>query len=252
MYHVFLVALFVFSFLTILTLMTISISKKTDALLRAPLLDFMVGLFTWIPWVLTFCFAGFSGLIGCFIGQFVMLSSFCNVHTMLHRYKGPTLKHTLNQIVGPTRNHLGLLISLLALPILLVVRFGQIIIYPLLVWTLNFPRYKDGDWINISRQKFSGLVGHDLVWCLYCDWMTGIYSFGGEMLRNVESFWCPIRFYDGKKCENCKIDFPDIEKWVPKEGSISDVTTLLTEKYPIGSQNARSWYGHPERKKNKN
>ena len=53
----------------------------------------------------------------------------------------------------------------------------------------------------------------DLIWCLYCDWMTGVYAFGGEMLRNVESFWCPIRFYDGKKCENCKIDFPDIEKW---------------------------------------
>ena len=42
--------------------------------------------------------------------------------------------------------------------------------------------------------------------------LTGVYSLGAEMLRNVESFWCPIRFYDGKKCDNCKLDFPDIER----------------------------------------
>ena len=169
---------------------------------------------------------------------------------MLHKYKGPTLKNTLNQIVGPTRNHTGLLISLLALPILLSVRFGEIFIYPLLVWTLNFPKYKSGDWINVSRQKFNGLVGHDLIWCLYCDWMTGVYAFGGEMLRNVESFWCPIRFYDGKKCENCKIDFPDLKDWVSADGTITDVTSLLTKKYPPGSKAPRSWFGHPVRNKN--
>ena len=249
MHTVLKVAFLIFSAQMILTFLIIATSKKSDALLRAPLLDFMVGLFTWIPWIIKFYFYGWHGLLGCFIGQWVMLSSFCNIHTMLHGYKGPTLKHTLNQIVGPARNHIGLLISLLALPVLLSVRFGQIFIYPLLVWTLNFPKYNSGDWINISRQKFSGLVGHDLVWCLYCDWMTGIYSFGGEMLRNVESFWCPIRFYDDKKCENCKIDFPDLKEWVSADGSVSDVTTLLTEKYPVGSKNPRSWFGHPERGK---
>ncbi len=249
MYQILLVTLGVFSIHGILILLIIFSSRKSDALLRAPLLDLMVGLFTWIPWIVIFCLYGWHGLLGCFIGQMAILSSFCNIHTMLHNYKGPTIKHTLNQIVGPTRNHFGLLISLLALPILLSVRLGQILIYPLLVWTLNFPKYKDGDWINISRQKFSGLVGHDLVWCLYCDWMTSIYSFGGEMLRNVESFWCPIRFYDGKKCENCKIDFPDIKDWTPADGSMTDVTTLLNEKYPVGSTSPRSWYGHPDRKK---
>ncbi len=250
MYQVLLVSFFVFSTNVALTFLVIFGSKKSDALLRAPILDLIVGLFTWIPWIVTFCLYGLSGLFGCFIGQMVMLSSFCNIHTMLHKYKGPTLKHTLNQIVGPARNHLGLLISLLALPILLSVRFGQIFIYPLLVWTLNFPKYKSGDWINVSRHKFNGLVGHDLIWCLYCDWMTGVYAFGGEMLRNVESFWCPIRFYDGKKCENCKIDFPDLKNWVSADGTITDVTTLLTEKYPPGSKTPRSWLGHPVRNKN--
>lgn len=250
MYQVLLVSIFVFSINVALTFLIIFGSKKSDALLRAPILDLIVGLFTWIPWIATFCLYGLPGLFGCFIGQMIMLSSFCNIHTMLYKYKGPTLKYTHNQIVGPTRNHIGLLISLLALPILLSVRFGQIFIYPLLVWTLNFPKYKSGDWINVSHQKFNGLVGHDLIWCLYCDWMTGVYAFGGEMLRNVESFWCPIRFYDGKKCENCKIDFPDLKDWVAADGAMTDVTSLLTEKYPPGSKAPRSWFGHPVRNKN--
>lgn len=248
MFHLLSVTFSVFCYQVILTLLIIYNSRKSDSFLRAPMLDLMVGLFTWIPWVVTFCLCGWRGLIGCFIGQLTMLSTFCNVHTMVHNYKGPTIKHTLNEIIGPFRNHLGLLFSLLALPVLLTVRFGQIIIYPLLRWTLNFPKYNDGDWINVSRQKIDGLVGHDLIWCLYCDWMTGVYSYGGEMLRNVESFWCPIRFYDGKKCENCKIDFPDIENWAPASNTMDKVTTLLKEKYPPGSEESRSWFGHPDRK----
>jgi hypothetical protein len=79
--------------------------------------------------------------------------------------------------------------------------------------------------------------------------MTGVYSLGAEMLRNVESFWCPIRFYDGKKCENCKIDFPDLENgWVAIDGTMNDVEEVLKEKY---NSPYRSWYGHPERKQDK-
>jgi hypothetical protein len=100
-----------------------------------------------------------------------------------------------------------------------------------------------GEWVTVSRQKFDGLVGHDLIWCLYCDWMTGVYSLGAEMLRNVESFWCPIRFYDGKKCENCRIDFPDIDRWVPADGNMKQVTELLLEKYPPESEEPRAWFG---------
>ena len=47
--------------------------------------------------------------------------------------------------------------------------------------------------------KVEGLVGHDRIWCLYCDWMTGVWSLGTEMLRNVESFWCPLRFSSDAK-----------------------------------------------------
>jgi hypothetical protein len=75
--------------------------------------------------------------------------------------------------------------------------------------------------------------------------MTGVYSLGAEMLRNVESFWCPIRYYDGKKCENCRVDFPDIEHgWVAAEGNMHDVERVMQEKYGDGR---REWFGHPAR-----
>jgi len=34
-------------------------------------------------------------------------------------------------------------------------------IYPPLVWLVNLPPYDAVDWVSVSRQKFSGLVGHD-------------------------------------------------------------------------------------------
>jgi hypothetical protein len=76
--------------------------------------------------------------------------------------------------------------------------------------------------------------------------MTGVWSLGTEMLRNVESFWCPIRFYSEKKCENCKIDFPDVEEaWVKNNGKMSDVVELLDCKYSQVKE--RSWFGHKSR-----
>ena len=100
--------------------------------------------------------------------------------------------------------------------------------------------------VNISRHKFTGLIGYDLIWCLYCDWMTGVWSLGTEMLRNVESFWCPIRFYNDKKCENCKIDFPNIDGgWVESDRNMQDVTELLNCKY--AGVEERSWFAHKSR-----
>jgi hypothetical protein len=76
--------------------------------------------------------------------------------------------------------------------------------------------------------------------------MTGVYSLGGEMLRNVESFWCPIRFHNPRKCEHCKTDFPDIEGgWVPADGSMADVEQTVERFYGEGR---REWFGHPARR----
>ena len=114
------------------------------------------------------------------------------------------------------------------------------------MWLLRFPRYDHADWVTFSRHKFRDLVGHDLVWCLYCDWMTGTWSLGTEMLRNVESFWCPIRFNSEKKCANCAIDFPDVfNGWVAADGSMADVATLVERMQTRVGVNA--WFGHPSR-----
>jgi hypothetical protein len=66
------------------------------------------------------------------------------------------------------------------------------------------------------------------------------------MLRNVESFWCPIRFYSGPKCDNCQLHFPDLKtSWVPADSDMKAVKKLMDDKYrPDGP---RSWFGHPER-----
>jgi hypothetical protein len=65
------------------------------------------------------------------------------------------------------------------------------------------------------------------------------------MLRNVESCWCPIRFHSEKKCENCRVDFPDVQtSWVPASGTMQEVTELLERKLGDGNH---SWHGHPTR-----
>lgn len=222
-------------------------SRITHAISRAPLLDIVVSLLTWVPWVAGASVAGWAGLAMAIVGQALVLTVWVLGHEASHprACRGPRIVKVLNRVVGRAPNHLALWVSLLALPVFWMLRVSQILIYPPLRWLLGFPSYRQGEWVNVSRHKFDGLVGHDLFWCLYCDWMTGIYSLGGEMLRNVESFWCPIRFYDGKKCENCRVDFPDIDDgWVSADGTMAQVESILHDRYGSGR---REWYGHPTR-----
>ena len=219
----------------------------SDRAARAPLLDVLVASFTWLPWVAASILAGRLGFAGAILGQLLALYAWALAHELVHREaaRGPRIIKFLNRTVGRWRNHVALCVTLVALPGFWFIRIVQIVAYWPLVTLLGFPRYRQGEWVNVSRQKFDGLVGHDLVWCLYCDWMTGVYALGAEMLRNVESFWCPIRFYDGKKCANCRIDFPDIDHgWVPADGTMREVEHLLQQKY---GQGERTWFGHPAR-----
>lgn len=248
--------LVIFSFTVIYLSIVISFLslfyKVNDFFSKAPGLDLAVFSFSGLPWILAFNYNSWIGIIQSIIGQLFVLYMFNLIHERVlnKQHKGGAkLYNTLNQIVGFTRNHLALLICLLALPIFLSIRLGQIFIYPLLRWTLRFPKYKASEWISVSRYKFNGLVGHDMVWCLYCDWMTGLHALTGEMLRNVESFWCPIRFYDGQKCDNCSLDFPDLNKWVSSDAKVEDVRNLLLNQYPPNSKEDRTWFGFKDREK---
>jgi hypothetical protein len=224
----------------------LAIGRRTGKLIVAPGLDVVVSALTWIPWVLAGWLCGWTGVLGCVIGQLLAMEAFCFWHEKQAGPREASIGRTLNRLTSPFDNNIALLATLPALPAFLLIRFSQLTTYPVLVRTVRLPPYNHAEWVSVSRQKFNGLVGHDLVWCLYCDWMTGIYALGGEMLRNLESFWCPIRFYPGKKCENCKLDFPDIPHWVPADGTVADVEKKLVEKYEGRRWN--SWWSHPDRK----
>ncbi|MBX3389513.1 MAG: hypothetical protein KF691_08670 [Phycisphaeraceae bacterium] len=234
-----------------------------DACAKGYLLDITVFYFVHGPWVAAAAFALGRPCVTCFtfwdcfwpllataiLAQMVTLVLWGWMHEAMHPgiRKGPRIVSTLNRKVGRFRNHAAVWWTAWAVPLFTIVRIAEILLYPPLHWLVRLPKYNVNEWINVSRQKFSGLVGHDLIWCLYCDWMTGVWSLGSEMLRNVESFWCPIRYTSPEKCEKCCVDFPDINGgWVDANGNIADVAAVLDQKYP-GPGGVNGWFGHPTR-----
>jgi hypothetical protein len=221
----------------------------SERCIRAPGLDLLVTYFTVAPLIVGPVVDGWWGLLAAVIGQIIAVLVWCRLHELAHptARKGPRIVKALNRIVGPLRNHAGLWVTAIVTPAFWIVRMVEILIWPCLVVVVGFPRYREGEWVNCSRQKFQGLVGHDLIWCLYCDWMTGIWSLGTEMLRSVESFWCPIQFPDPPKNWNTRREFPDIEGgWVAADGSMADVEKTLEEHF-ADKDGPNAWYGHPSR-----
>ena len=220
-----------------------------EKLCRAPLLDVVITYFTVTPLIVGPIIAGWLGFAAGLAAQVVGTVVWCFLHELAHpkARKGPRIVKVLNGRVGRFRNHAALWVTAVAVPAFWFVRVLEVFLYPFLVILVRFPRYKQGEWVNCSRHKFDGLVGHDLIWCLYCDWMTGVWVLGTEMLRNVESFWCPIRFDSEKKCANCRQDFPDLDNgWVDASGSMESVVEVLERKYPKDATEY-SWFGHPAR-----
>ena len=224
--------------------------RVSDALCRAPGLDLLITYFTVAPLFVGPAVAGWRGFVGAVVGQVAGILIWQTGHELANRQhvRGPRIVKVLNRIVGPWRNYTAVWITAIVTPVFWLVRLSEVALYPFLVRLVNFPAYNQGEWVNVSRQKFCGLVGHDLIWCLYCDWMTGVWSLGTEMLRNVESFWCPIRFNSEKKCANCAIDFPDVDNgWVPAHATMAEVATTVEKMQSRHAVNG--WFGHPSRVK---
>jgi hypothetical protein len=219
-----------------------------DILVRAPGLDLAVAALTWLPWAAGGWMAGWPGVGAVLIGQWAAFWAWVWWHELVNpaAMRGPRIVRFHNRIIGRVRNQIGLWLSVLALATLWIVRISEILLYLPLRLMVGFPPIRHGDFVNVSRQKFSGLVGHDLIWCLYCDWMTGVFGLAGEMLRNVETFWCPILFSDPAKCENCRVDFPDIDGgWVRADGTMEEVVAKMEQMHGAGNH---TWFGHPGRR----
>ncbi|MGF1487545.1 MAG: hypothetical protein ACFBSE_10690 [Prochloraceae cyanobacterium] len=218
--------------------------KISDWFCYAPGIDLALAYFMLFPLTIGAIASGWQGAGIGFLAELSSLWLWIFLHEFTHRGDRAKIHRTMSKIAGTWQNHLAVWITTLAVPLFWVVRFTEILVYTPLTKLIKLPEYNQKEWVNVSRQKFDGLIGYDLIWCLYCDWMTGVWSLATEMLRNVESFWCPIRFYSEKKCENCQLDFPDIDNgWVAAEGTIEDVTELLKSKYdPL--QKERAWYGN--------
>ena len=193
------VASIVFAALVVGAVVFRSLYAVFPRLTFAPWLDAVVSYFIWVPWVAGFRLGGWWGALAALLAQFVFLHTFCALDRMLRGKGGRTLEGAHARKLGWVRNEIALLLTVPAVVVFFLVRAAEILFYPPMAWMAKMPRYRTSEWINLSRHKFDGLVGHDLVWCWYCDWMTGVWALGSEMLRNVESFWCPIRF-----CEDCK------------------------------------------------
>lgn len=241
-----LIALAIFGGLAVCTVFTRLCYAVTDKVAVAPTLDFFVSLYTWIPWVVGACWHGWLGVAAAVVAQLVFLHAFCLVHRALRGKKGRTLTDAQGRVLGPVRNQLCLLVQTPAILAFVGIRATELFLYPLIAALGRLPMYKHGEWVNLSRHKYDGLIGYDLVWCWYCDWMTGLWCLGTEMLRNIESFWCPIQFQSPVKNEHAKIDFPDLKKWAPFNGTMEDVVKGFEEHYQPGGTN--SWWGHPDRK----
>jgi hypothetical protein len=159
---------------------------------------------------------------------------------------GRTLTDAQSKLLGPIRNQIALLMTTPAVLAFAIVRMVEILTYTPVAWLAKLPTYKSSEWINLSRHKYDGLIGYDLVWCWYCDWMTGVWALGSEMLRNIESFWCPIQFRSPVKNNNTSTDFPDVKLWASSDGTMEDAVRAFEKHYDGNRPN--SWWGHPDRK----
>ncbi len=217
----------------------------TESIARAPWLDLFVSLFTWMPWGVGAFLSGWSGVAAAIVAQLLFLHAFCLVHRAVRGKKGRTLTDAQSRILGPFRNQLCLMVQTPAVLVFAQVRLAEILLYPPVAWLGRLPTYKSSEWVNLSRHKYDGLIGYDLLWCWYCDWMTGIWALGSEMLRNIESFWCPIQFRSPVKNRNIATDFPDVARWAPADGTMEDAVRAFEAHYD-GKQPNR-WWGHPDR-----
>jgi hypothetical protein len=214
--------------------------RRSDWMAKPPGIDLVVIMLTVVPGVYVWIkgvqihqhwAGGFAGFAVASVCQFIALELFHLFHTWHATRKGVAnlrINHTIGSRFGHWRNRLGLWVTVPSVPFFLVNRMGHFTGYIPLMVVLDFPRFNHADYISVSRQKIENLIGADLVWCLYCDWMTGGWSLTTAMLNEVESFWCPLTFVDREKCEKCS-HFFRMDLWAPSNATPEQMREALNK-----------------------
>src|SRR5437899_8445430 len=93
-------------------------------LCRAPGLDLVVSLFTWIPPTVLGIVFGWRGVVGSIIGQVLGMLVWMFAHELANRthVNGPRIVSFLNRTVGRLNNHVALWVTALAVPVFIILR----------------------------------------------------------------------------------------------------------------------------------
>jgi hypothetical protein len=198
----------------LLTLLLFSLGRRCDWLARPPAIDLIVILYTVAPWGAAWIVGmrihqhwagGFGGLATSAAAQIIALELFDFIHlryALRSGIRSLEINGAIERKFGKWNNRVCLWLTIPSIPFFLANRFG-FMGYVIFEKLLGFTHFNTADYITVSRQKIKNLIGADLVWCLYCDWMTGGWTLTTEILNEVESFWCPLQFADHGKCEKC-------------------------------------------------
>src|SRR5436853_2209470 len=95
---------------------------------RAPGLDLVVSLFTWVPPTVLGILYGSRGVAGAIIGQVLGMLVWMFAHELANRQyvAGPRIVTFLNRTVGRINNHVALWVTALALPVFIVLRVAAL------------------------------------------------------------------------------------------------------------------------------
>src|SRR5207253_9510881 len=103
-------------------------------LCRAPGLDLVVSLFTWVPPTVLGILYGWRGVAGAILGQVLGMLVWMVAHELANRQyvTGPRIVTFLNRTVGRFNHPVALAVTALALPVFVLLPLAQPRLYPIL------------------------------------------------------------------------------------------------------------------------